>query len=978
MRPLVLEVEGIRSFRAPQVIDFTGLSFFAILGDTGAGKSSILEAMSYALFNSPTWLDKGVKELMTTGSSSMRVRFKFRVDGRECTITRLTPRAGAAQHLLEYAGDPPERCDSDGAVSRFVRERLRLDRETFMKTVMLPQGRFGELLLMKPADRSKFLSDVLGLQVIEAMADSVRVPREDTAKRREWLSGARRELPADPADALAEAERSALAAQSALKVIDESLQTLGLILKEVEHHRAAVRAMAASLDLLKKGTAAATDLRALAADDTRLRAAIAQRSREVDEADKKRAKTTLAIESRRSTGTDAATLRNVLGNLKILMDQQERLAEERAAEEQAQTDVESLRSELHALTLRLQANRDTENNAEIAVEKARQENQAQRDRVTAASTAAKNISTARAEREVARRALAEAEETLAAAEVACREAETTSRDRAVALEACTEELGAARRAESAAHAADGLHAGDECPVCNRTLPQTFAAPISPKLAEFERRFKAAEKGRDRAQKLLADANAAKNQASLARDQRRKDVDARSKALVRVVGQSAVHGFGESDAKNNRILAEQSKRQTELEKSLGASEIALRDARATREGTDQERVAKDATLRGATDRVTDAQARADKVVATINKVRESVPESSRPAPDATREEIESISSHIQSELAEAEGVEGSSADDERDFSNAQGALAKAKDLWLATVEAPRRDALERAKPVISDVLEHRGFGARIPSPDAEPAVLASFLEAFSAALASAGDHFASELASSSAALAAAEASSDALLQTYGVADMVALRRVRDERLGVSILAGKEVESAIKSRDRAERIDRHLALVEPVAEVFAELADSLTPAQFPKFIVERKQLDLLRVGTTILGRMTNDRYGFSAGLGIVDRSINQERRAHTLSGGETFLASLALSLALVEISERSGVRFESLFLDEGFGTLDPAAFEQALIELEHQVAQGRMIAVITHVARVREFIDDVLHVTKTAEGSEVVREQTAAAS
>jgi exonuclease SbcC len=66
---------------------------------------------------------------------------------------------------------------------------------------------------------------------------------------------------------------------------------------------------------------------------------------------------------------------------------------------------------------------------------------------------------------------------------------------------------------------------------------------------------------------------------------------------------------------------------------------------------------------------------------------------------------------------------------------------------------------------------------------------------------------------------------------------------------------------------------------------------------------------------------------------------------------------------------------LFLDEGFGTLDPAAFEQALIELERQVAQGRMIAVITHVARVREFIDDVLHVAKNSEGSEVVREQTA---
>ncbi len=975
MRPLSLEIEGIRSFRAPQTIDFTDLSFFAILGDTGAGKSSILEAISYALFNSPTWLDKGVKELMTTGSSSMRVKFKFRVDGRDCTITRLTPRAGAAQALLEYAGDPPERCDSDTAVSRFVRERLRLDRETFMKTVMLPQGRFAELLLMKPADRSKFLSDVLGLQVIEAMAGSVRGPREDTAKRREWLSGARKQLPADPAEDVEEAMRSADAAQSALKTIDESVQTLALTLTEVEQHRAALGAIEASRELVRKGTTAAADLRALEADDSRLRAAIAERSREMDAADKKRKGTALSIENRRTAGTDAATLRTALGNLKVLVEQQERLAEERAAEEKAKTDVAELRAELQAVEFRLQASCKTEIDAETAVKQARQENEAQRDRVTAASAAARDIATACAERDVAQRALVDAEATLAAAEAACIEAETASRDLSVAFEACAKKLSSAQRAESAAHAAAGLHAGDECPVCNRTLPQTFAAPVSPKLAEIERRFKAAEKVRDRAQKSLADANAGKKQASVARDQRRKDLSGRSNALERVVGESAAHGFSENDEANNRILAKESKKQKELEKRVESGELALRDARAAREKTDLERAAKQEALQGATDRVTGAQFRAAKVVAAVDKVRESVPASSRPAPDSTREEIEEISSQLQSELDEAARVEGSLAADERDFSDAQSALGEAKQLWSATVENPRRDAIERLKPVISDVLGPRSFDTPAPSVDAEPAVLASFLRALSAALASADEDFASEAASSTALLTAAEESAGAVLRTYGAADMVSLRRKRDERFGLSTLATREVESAIKSRDRATEIDRHLALVEPVAEVFAELADSLTPAQFPKFIVERKQLDLLRVGTTILGRMTSERYGFSVGLGIVDRTINQERRAHTLSGGETFLASLALSLALVEISERSGVRFEALFLDEGFGTLDPAAFEQALIELEHQVGQGRMIAVITHVARVREFIDDVLHVTKAAEGSEVVREQTA---
>ncbi len=975
MRPLVLEVEGIRSFRAPQRIDFTDLSFFAILGDTGAGKSSILEAISYALFNSPTWLDRGVKELMTTGSSSMRVKFQFRVDGRDCTITRLTPRAGAAQHLLEYAGDPAERCDSDGAVSRFVRERLRLDRETFMKTVMLPQGRFAELLLMKPADRSKFLSDVLGLQVIEAMADSVRAPREETANIRERLSGARTELPLDPAEAVAKATRSADVARSALSAIEKSVRDLEHALREVELHRDALRAIQARRVLLTTGVTVATELQALESDDMRLRSEVSKRSGEKDAADQKRARTAGAIENRRSAGTDAATLRSVLGSLKALVERQELLADERAAEAKAHADVAALRADLQGIELRLQTSRKREADAEGDVVQARQESQARRDRVKAASAAAKEIATACGERDGAKRALLEAEEKLVAAETARAKAEIASRDRGAAYERYAAELGAARRAESAAHAADGLHPGDKCPVCNRKLPETFRAPRSPKLAELERRFKTAEKERDRAQKSLADATAGEKQASLARDHRRTDVDGRSKALERVVAESAAYGFGENDGANKRILAEESKKQTELEKHLGLSEGALRDARVKREQAEQERAARGETLRGATDRVAGAQTRAASIVRTLNAVRESVPESHRPAPDSTRAEIEAISSHIQSELIVAEGVERSLATDERNFTEALRALGGARDLWLKAIENPRRDALTRLTPIISDVLEPRGFDAHIPLPDAEPAVLASFSKALLAALTSAGTSIAAEDAASREALAASEESAGSILRMCGVTDMAALRRLRDERFGASTLASREVESAIRARDRATEIDRHLAIVEPVAEVFAELADSLTPAQFPKFIVERKQLDLLRVGTTILGRMTRDRYGFSAGLGIVDRSINQERKAHTLSGGETFLASLALSLALVEISERSGVRFESLFLDEGFGTLDPAAFEQALIELERQVAQGRMIAVITHVARVREFIDDVLHVAKNSEGSEVVREQTA---
>ena len=100
MRPIRLEIEGLRSFRAAQTIDFTNLQLFAIIGDTGAGKTSILEAMTYALFNRSTFSGRDVKELIADGAKTMRVVFTFRVQNDEFTVTRITKRAGASTHRL--------------------------------------------------------------------------------------------------------------------------------------------------------------------------------------------------------------------------------------------------------------------------------------------------------------------------------------------------------------------------------------------------------------------------------------------------------------------------------------------------------------------------------------------------------------------------------------------------------------------------------------------------------------------------------------------------------------------------------------------------------------------------------------------------------------------------------------------------------------------------------------------------------------
>src|SRR5713101_5397164 len=102
-------------------------------------------------------------------------------------------------------------------------------------------------------------------------------------------------------------------------------------------------------------------------------------------------------------------------------------------------------------------------------------------------------------------------------------------------------------------------------------------------------------------------------------------------------------------------------------------------------------------------------------------------------------------------------------------------------------------------------------------------------------------------------------------------------------------------------------------------------------------------------------------------IVDRLTGLPRGVKTLSGGETFLASQALALGLVELAGRGGGRLDSLFLDEGFGSLDANSLAEALDALGRQAETGRLVAVISHLRSVAEAMDRVLAITAAPAGS-----------
>jgi exonuclease SbcC len=117
----------------------------------------------------------------------------------------------------------------------------------------------------------------------------------------------------------------------------------------------------------------------------------------------------------------------------------------------------------------------------------------------------------------------------------------------------------------------------------------------------------------------------------------------------------------------------------------------------------------------------------------------------------------------------------------------------------------------------------------------------------------------------------------------------------------------------------------------------------------------------------------RGGGRAGLGLLacDAWTGQDRDTSTLSGGETFLASLALALGLADVvtHESAGTPMEALFVDEGFGTLDEETLEEVMNVLDGLRAGGRIVGIVSHVGELRQRIPAQVHVRKGRDGSHV---------
>ena len=174
MRPTKLSIQGLTAYKQPVEIDFTDLDLFAITGPTGAGKSSLVDAITFALYGQAPRVGRNVKELISQGEERLKVTLEFSTNGDLYRIYRSTARKGPAPVQLERFHAErdewvPEEVDRVRDTNAFVEELLQMDYEAFVRSVLLPQGQFQEFLAGDREQRRKVLDGLLRLNVFAVM-----------------------------------------------------------------------------------------------------------------------------------------------------------------------------------------------------------------------------------------------------------------------------------------------------------------------------------------------------------------------------------------------------------------------------------------------------------------------------------------------------------------------------------------------------------------------------------------------------------------------------------------------------------------------------------------------------------------------------------------------------------------------------------------------------------------------------------------
>lgn len=1042
MRPLRLTMQAFGPYADEQVVDFSVFgerALFLISGPTGAGKTTILDAMCFALYGETSGAERTGAEMRShhaPPSAPTEVTFDFALGDRAFRVTRslgyerpalrsgrgpVREPASATLWELRRRGrdvEPHVLATKPQAVADKVRELLGFDSEQFRQVIVLPQGQFRRLLLADSRERQDILQVLFRTERYRAIETALKETAagldralRDLAERRQQvlaLAGTAdgQELHAKRTEVERQAEEASRLAQAARAEVDrataaaEDAERAVRELEELEAARRDLEALEARREEMSR-TEETLRLARLAATLAEVEQAASQRRQEATEA--------LARESEAREALERA--RAELAAAEEALRAEEARAPEREAAAREVTRLQELTRKVEALSsarraheeaeARVRGAREAEEQAKHkldALRRALNGCRARREGLMQVAAREGELSARLAEIDRALediRRLERLEEELVQA-VSEREAAAREADRAeqqlVQARARLEDLERAWTEGQAALLAANLEPGRPCPVCgspHHPAPARAPGPL-PAPEDLDRARAAgreAEKRRDDARRVLSGTE--RRVAEL-----EGQVRVRREALAGTVG--AVSGPPTALADLLRHLASRAADlRTELEQvRAAANELARLTDEATR--LSEEATSAEAALAGAAYASREAESAAAAARAALVERERELPEDLR-APGAVEAALDAAESRrrgleraLEEARSRADGARRAAARAEEAAAAAAGLVASAEER-AAHAERAFRERLGAAG-LASEADYRRARRSPEEIEDLEESV-----RRWQAGLHAAEERLrrAEEAVEEAVGRPASRETLRHLLEEARGQREEADRRLAEARarLEEAVAAAarletekRQVEAWVRELDtlcrKSEELENRHRVVGRVAEavagqnpagvsleryVLASLLDDV-------LLAASERLSLMSRGRYILqvaGRRTDRRRAAGLDIEVHDAYTGTARPAATLSGGESFLASLALALGLADVVQAyaGGVRLETVFVDEGFGNLDPESLDLAVRTLLDLRSGGRTVGVISHVPELREHVTARIEVVAGRHGSRV---------
>lgn len=916
MRPISLKIEGFTSFKNEVDIDFSQLEVFAITGDNGAGKSSILEAMLFALYGKTHRLGKEKKDLVSLGSDKAAVMFEFAAGGNRYRITRSFKQKGNPFMKLETLKDENWTTLAEQAqVNDEVEKILRLPFDAFTKAVLIPQGHFDALLKPRePKERRKTLIELFDLGIYDRMKTRANeIAQQAGFEESEILHQFEsRYLDATPEKRKEIAqEKKSLAAES--KKLSKEKETL---LKQLERVR---EVLALKKDHLAV-TARAADFHGVLVEcegklETAASALDSCRARELEE---------IPMLER-----EIRMLSEGAEKLKRLADREKSLSAADKSLERFREQDRDARKQI----LDMEKTRDRASSEIVKIETRLQKHGFQESLFAKLESLFDEFITLSSWRNELSKLSAQVQNETPAVESLQKEIKILAEKNAEAsrqYERVKNDAAAARRESEVLDLKLHLHRGDHCPVCGTHLQSPVEVPKS-RVREIQELNAKTEKKcalLEAELKELQSLSARKTAEHHWRDQSLRDEEKQIAALVArieaknkdLVSKIKMDPAAAADELGRKLYEDQKALRSEYR----ALQLELREKE--NENREREKQIHEITvaLKIAASEIARLDTERKKMAAEIAALQSQIPlEIASIKPAAVADSISAVDKRRKDITRRIEQLRGATRDAEvgvarlqQDHSHASKAL-KQEQTQLARLDR-RLEGLSEKENGYSDLYAET-LAARVQTATAESSQLERRLGEVSQQL----DQI------------------DRLLE-----------EVKEQR--------ERLDSARKRKETYGLLFRHLA-----------------GNQLQDYVVSALLQQLVESANQFLKGLTQGRYllDLEKDNFVVQDSwaSGQSRIVETLSGGESFVVSLALALALSDFM-KAGAALESLFIDEGFGSLHRDKLDLVYEALGALSGTGKLIGLVTHLEELAGRFPARLHVFNTPSGSEVHLEKT----